>query len=282
MRQYAEFRFAMNSTFTFLLTVIYSLLNQGCGSSEQIASKWSESRIQIDGNLKEWSDSTVFADKDGIRWGVMNDDEYLYLCVMSAKPNLGRQVMARGMTVWFDPNGGEKKTLGVRFPIGMSRGGAVPIQEEGEDKDQRGNSVPLMGRQALNEFEFLGPTENDIQMVPRMQGQGVELHLTSTPERFVYELKIPLASSSKHPYAVESHKGAAIGVGVETNTPGRAAANEGSGEGRGEGGRGGRTGGGGGRGGRMPGGMGPGGGRQTGANVAFSFWSHVQLAEKAR
>ena len=266
------------------MIAVIAMLSAGCGSSLQIASRWSDQKIKMDGNLKEWSDSTVFVEKDGLRCGVMNDDEFVYVCVMSSKPNLGRQIMFRGMTVWFDPNGGSKKTIGIRFPIGMRRG-EMPMQPEGEETDQRGNRLDAMERQAVSDFEFVGPTEKDLQMVSRMQGQGVEMHLTSTPERFVYELRIPLAYSSSHPYAIESHAGSPIGVGFETNAVQRPAAAEG-GEGRGEGGRGGRGGmpgaGGGRGGGRMPGAGGPGGNRQGGANISFDIWAHVQLAAQKR
>lgn len=277
-------RTAMAAALVCSLAASSVLILQGCSSSLQMTSKWSENKIQIDGDLKKWSDSTLFVQKDDIRFGVMNDGEFLYVCVMSSKPNLGRQIMFRGMTVWFDPNGGEKKTYGVRFPIGMGRG-QMPERPDEEETDQRGNRFDAMNRQSLSDFEFIGPTEKDLQMVSRLQGQGVEMHLTSTPERFVYELKVPLAYSSAHPYAVESHPGAPIGVGFETNTFQRPAGAEGGGEGRGEGGgRGGRTGAGrvgGGRGGRMPGGAGPGGNRPGATNITFNFWTLVQLAGKS-
>ena len=281
MTQLLERQTAPSVAFVYSLAAMLVLFLQGCGSSMQLTSKWSEHKIQIDGDLKEWSDSTLFVQKDDIRCGVMNDNEFLYVCVISSKPNLGRQVMFRGMTVWFDPNGGEKKTLGIRFPIGMG-GRDVMTRPEAEERDQRGNGVEPMGRQALNEFEYVGPTDKDLQRVSRLQGQGVEMHLTTTPERFVYQLRVPLAYSSAHPYSVESRPGAPIGIGFETNTPQRPGPAAGGGEGRGEGGRGGQPGMGGGRGGRMPGGAGPGGARPEMANVSFSIWTHVQLAEKLR
>jgi hypothetical protein len=281
MTQLLERRTAPSAAFVYSIAAMLVLFLQGCGSSMQLTSKWSEHKIQIDGDLKEWSDSTLFVQKDDIRCGVMNDNEFLYVCVISSKPNLGRQVMFRGMTVWFDPNGGEKKTLGIRFPIGMG-GRDIMTRPEADERDQRGNGVETMGRQALNEFEYVGPTEKDLQRVSRLQGQGVEMHLTTTPDRFVYQLRIPLAYSSAHPYSVESRPGAPIGVGFETNTPQRPGPAAGGGEGRGDGGRGGQPGMGGGRGGRMPGGAGPGGARPEMANVSFSIWTHVQLAEKVR
>jgi hypothetical protein len=258
----------------------------GCTSTQQLVSRWSENPVRMDASLSDWADSTVFAEKDGIRYGVVNDGEYLYLCMLSSKANLGRQIVFRGMTLWFDPNGGEKKTIGIRFPIGgMGAGRPEMGQQPDQDPEQRGSRLEEMERQSLNEFEYLGPGENDRQRVSRLQGQGLEMHMTTTPERFVYKLKIPLQYSSTHPYAIETHAGAKIGVGIESNSAPRMAEGQRGGEGRGEGTEGGRPGGGGGRGGRgMQGGMGRGGQRPGGSAslVSFNIWSRVQLADKDR
>jgi hypothetical protein len=273
-----------------IITAFFALLIlsiDGCSSTQQLASKWSENPVRMDGGLGDWADSTVFVEKDGIRYGVANDGEFLYLCLISSKANLGRQIMFRGMTIWFDPNGGDKKTIGIRFPIGGTGMGRPEMGQQQPDQDpgQRENRLEEMERQALNEFEYLGPGENDRIRVSRLQGQGLEMHMTATPERFLYKLKIPLQYASQHPYAVETHAGAKIGIGIESNTAARMAQGEPGGEGRGEGVGGGRGGAGGGRGGgRMGGGMG-GGGQRPGGSVAavnFSIWSRVQLAEKSR
>ncbi|MCX6145059.1 MAG: hypothetical protein NTZ35_17800 [Ignavibacteriales bacterium] len=265
----------------FIALLILSI--DGCSPMQQLASKWSENPVRMDGSLADWADSTVFVEKDGIRYGVANDGEFLYLCLISSKANLGRQIMFRGMTIWFDPNGGDKKTIGIRFPIGGTGMGRPEMgqQQPDQDPEQRGDRLEEMERQSLNEFEYLGPGENDRIRVSRLQGQGLEMHMTATPERFLYKLKIPLQYSSQHPYAVETHSGAKIGLGIESNTAARMAQGGPGGEGRGEGTEGGRPGAGGGR---MQGGMGRGGQRPGGsaATVNFSIWSRVQLAEKAR
>jgi len=278
------------------LVLFLAFLAAGCGTTLGIASRWADRRVEIDGNLKEWNDSTSFVEKDGIRCGIMNDEDFVYVCLMSSTPNIGRQLIMRGMTVWFDPNGGTKKLIGVRFPIGGMRGGTMMRPDERvRNPDEAGDRAPQdrrqrfdeSERQALNEFEFLGPGPNDLQRVSRLQGQGVEFHMTATPERFVYEMRIPLACSSQHPYAVESYAGSAIGVGFDSSPADRQMGGERGSEGRGEvpGGvptGGGRAGGGSGRGGRGAGGMGPGGRQQGGANVSFSIWTHVQLADKVK
>lgn len=284
--------FHMDHALTSLaIILLHSFLVSGCGTTLELPSRWADRRIEIDGILREWIDSTAFVEKDGIRCGVMNDKEYVYVCMMSSTPNLGRQLIMRGMTVWFDPNGGEKKVIGVRFPIGSIRGGAMMRPEMGDQRPREAHDRPPEDRrqrfdeiekQALQEFEFLGPGPDDRQRVLRIQGQGVEFHLTATPERFVYEMKIPLAYSSQHPYVVESYAGSVLGVGFDSNVQGRpmgGAAGGDNPEGVPSGG--GRTGRGG-RGGGMPGGMRPGGMQQAGAGATFSFWTHVQLADKTK
>jgi len=280
MRKDVHLRQVSQIVLILVVIAFVGVLVEGCGSTLQLASRWNEQPIRIDGDLNEWSDSTVFADKDGIRLGVRNDDEFLYLCLTASKPDIGRQVRFRGITVWFDPNGGEKKTFGVRFPIGMGRMG-MPVRSGREDAEGEARRIEPDASQALSEFEFFGPTENDRQRISRLQGQGVEVDLKTTAGRFVYELKIPLIFSSRHPYALETHPGATIGVGVESNVPEMGMAGERRPGSRGGVPGGGRPGIGGGRGGRMPGGTGPGGARQGGGGETFSFWSNVQLAEKA-
>jgi hypothetical protein len=198
----------------------------------------------------------------------------------------------RGMTIWFDPNGGDKKTIGIRFPIGGMGMGRPELEQlqPNQDPEQRGNRLEEIERQSLNEFEYLGPGENDRQRVSRLQGQGLEMHITATTERFLYKLKIPLQYASQHPYAVETHAGAKVGIGIESNATPRMGPGEPGSDRRGEGTEGGAPGAGGGRGGGRGaggvrgGGMGRGGQRPGAptAMISFNIWSHVQLAEKAR
>ncbi|MBM3298350.1 MAG: hypothetical protein FJY85_00135 [Deltaproteobacteria bacterium] len=258
-----------------VLSMVICVLFEGCAGALQLASPWSDHTVQIDGVLSEWSDSSAFVRKGDLKLGVMNDDEFLYFCLTSTKAEVGRQVMFRGITVWFDPNGGEKKTFGIRFPIGPERIGMPMRPGRPEREDTRAGSADP---QALAELEFLGPTENDRQRIPRLFGQGLEVDLKSTPNGFVYELKIPLVYSSKHPYALETHAGGLIAVGVESNVaergPGaeRAAGPSGTG-GRAPGGA---------RGGQMPGRSGATGARSMMGGETMSLWVHVQLAERNR
>jgi hypothetical protein len=64
--------------------------------------------------------------------------------------------------------------------------------------------------------------------------QGLDVAFRTEQGSLEYELKIPLARSSDHPYAIETQPGKTIGIGFETGK-----LSEHVGEGRGGGGRGG-------------------------------------------
>ncbi|MEX2088607.1 MAG: hypothetical protein WEB62_02510, partial [Bacteroidota bacterium] len=190
-----------------------------------------------------------------------------------------RGIFMRGLTLWFDPNGGERETFGLRYPIGMMERG-MDVLPRGRRSDPDPDSSGRYSRPLLREFEFLGPDERDRQRVGTVAGKGVEVELRSSREGFIYEAKIPLRYSLEHPYALETRAGETIGFGVELGSgfqgrPGGAGMGvPGSDGGRGRpgGGRGGVRGGG-----RMPAGGPAGEGRVEPVN----FWFSVQLADLA-
>ena len=58
-----------------------------------------------------------FEDKE-FSLGLRNDDKNLFLCLTIDNPMMRAQALTRGLTVWFDPDGGRAKTFGIQFPIG--------------------------------------------------------------------------------------------------------------------------------------------------------------------
>jgi hypothetical protein len=248
------------------IAVLAVVVMAGC-SSTFVISKWRTEQIKVDGDSRDWNDSTSYFGNDDVGIKVTNDEEYLYLLLVTQKREIARQMVTRGLTVWFDPNGGDKKTIGLHYPVGMMGGAGRFRQEENGPPQgmEQGNDASARGMQ---EFEFFGPTDRDRVRLPRMQGKGIEVRIAEHDTRFVYEARIPLIFSLDHPYAIETSTGSTIGVTIEATTAAREAVGGGDqgggapGGGRGGGGGGGRGigGGGGGRGGR--GGIGGGGGGQ--------------------
>lgn len=264
----------------FIVILVFGTIIAGCGTTE-LASRWNEKSIRVDADLSDWADSTVFVEEKNIRVGITNDDDFLYVALFATDTELARGIFVRGLTLWFDPNGGERKTLGLRYPMGMmERGMDVLPRGRRNDPDFDQDSSGRFSMPMVREFEFLGPEERDRQRVGTLDGKGVEVELRSSREGFMYEAKIPLRYSLEHPYALETRAGETIGFGVELGSgfqgrPGGAGMGvPGSDGGRGRpgGGRGGVRGGG-----RMP----PGGPAGGGRVEPIDFWFSVQLAGSA-
>jgi hypothetical protein len=48
---------------------------------------------------------------------IVNDGAFLYLRLSASDAGTRMEITRLGMTVWFDPSGGTKKKLGIRYPV---------------------------------------------------------------------------------------------------------------------------------------------------------------------
>ena len=259
----------MNSTKIQLLTLIITcstILFAGCKEPE-IDSRWRDREISIDGNDSEWGNYIQYYDEDTrVILCMFNDDQNMYIKVSSPNRMMQSQFISMGFTVWFDPNSGNDKKFGVHFPLGkqggglqITRGGEKPTQNDDQEKIQK------MLEEIQKDIELIGPGKNKrlIMTVTEADDLGINVKMGKPKGNLIYELKIPLALSENHPYAVGIVPDKKIGVGFETGKINknemkkRMSDRQGqmSGKPGGMGERGGRPGGMGGRGGnRMPGG----------------------------
>jgi hypothetical protein len=266
------------------LVLLVALLS-GCGSTVDVASSWSNSPVVIDGKADEWASSLKEIKDSPVMFGMRNDQDYLYICLESSDRQFRQQLMGLGMTIWFEPKGGDK--IGIHYPFGMTAGmgmgsmggaggsGGERLGEEPPEggppdmREGRGGSMP----EPVKELEILGPGKNDVERLPIVQTPGIAVQIGQSRGNMVYELKIPLKKTPEHPYAIASGVGSVVDVNFETgkfNPPsGRPGGGmSGGGGGPGEGGFPGAGGTGGGMG-PPPGGMGPidGGSGPTGGGM---------------
>jgi hypothetical protein len=91
----------------------------GCGTMK-MQSNWRENEIEIDGSQTDWKGALTFLEKKNLSFGFMNDDHYLYACLVTGDPMLQSKILRMGFTIWFDATGGKDKKYGIRFPIGFN------------------------------------------------------------------------------------------------------------------------------------------------------------------
>lgn len=269
--------------YSFLSIALASI--SGCGSSTEIPSFWNNNEVVVDGNGAEWKSNTFYLNDQHVTIGARNDQNFLYLCLMSSESQFRRQMVGAGLTIWFEADGGMGK-WGVHYPIGFAGQGRPP-QDDNQEREGAQEDREQMMQAALQQLEILGPAKDDRQMFSALQQiPGIEVKIGNGTTSVVYELKVPLHKSKEYQYAIGGDNISVVKVSMETGSfEGRkkqsADSDDEGGEGGGYGG-GGRRGGGGMGGGRGGGGRGGGGNRQPGgAPSQFKFNANIRLAASA-
>ncbi|MDH5745115.1 MAG: hypothetical protein OEZ52_16355 [Candidatus Aminicenantes bacterium] len=241
--------------FTFFLV--------GCGLFE-MDSKWRDRDIAIDGKSDDWLNAMMYLEEERISLGLLNDDNFLYICMIVDDPFIRGQIVRQGFELWFNPGGGKKKVFGIRFPIGMMEAEMPPEEVRAKDvpmKLDRGEQDPerldQVLRRQMDELEILGPGKDESLRMPVEKAKGIEVKIEVASGVVIYELKVPLHLSEDLPFAIGAKAGDLIGVRLKIPKMdfGQVRRRMGGGMGMPGGGRGGMGGGMGGMG--MPGGMRP-------------------------
>jgi hypothetical protein len=273
----------MKRNFVFFIALVLSWRITLADEKPEVASRWRNAEIKVDGADTEWAEAITYLEKEKLGFGLKNDSSDLYICLKFDRA-IQRQAMMFGFTIWFDPAGKNKKTFGVRFPIGMMNFESdfmpelmAPMEEGGERQKQ----FAAM----LREVEVFGPDKDDHNRFVAGSSFGIQAATFDSPAGLVCELKIPLQSAAGRPYAIAAASGQTLSLGFEMGEFDRGKMRERMGrEGGGFGG--GRPGGG------LPpgGGFPPGGGRPPGGfpggglgrmPSAFKVWMRVNLAASA-
>ncbi len=216
-----------------------ALGTSGCRSFStfSVDSRPAVPEVVINGSSDDWAGRTYSIGGGEVSLGFMNDGGYLYITLLTGDRAIGRQIMTGGLTVWFDPNGGQKKVSGIRFPIpgirpeepGMQLAEPpVEEEEEGTEPEPGPGTGPA-------EIEIIASEKASPRRMALDDAGGIEAAIGPAGAFFVYELKIPLARSEKSPFAVDAAPGAIVGIGFETGRPSRRAGPRAGGEGRPEG-----------------------------------------------
>jgi hypothetical protein len=205
----------MKKTYILLLSlVLYLLLTPMLWARDlNLNSIWTKSEIVIDGKESEWSGKIYYLEDQKIGVGLQNDTTNLYILVKATDRGRQMQIMRTGLTIWLDATGKDKKNLGIHYPIGMQEYGipdvkANPNTEYATEEQNRFTEM-------LKEIEVLGPGKNDRNRIGKANNFGIEAALSDTLGVMIYELKIPLKSTSQYPYAISANPGSSISVGLE-------------------------------------------------------------------
>jgi hypothetical protein len=190
----------------------------------QIDSAWRDHDIVVDGSPSEWPSALVQFEQQPLSVAAVNDGDSLYLVLTTSDWDARAQILRQGLIVWFDNAGGDKKRFGIRYPVGMEPGefrgrggrrGAPSDDPQAGETRPRGRGVDEF-EQPPDRLELLGAKKEDNRTYTLDKAPGIAAKIGNVEGTLVYELKVPLAKSDDHPYAIDAKPGALIGVGLET------------------------------------------------------------------
>lgn len=199
-------------TKTFIISAL-TLGLAGCGTASTYlaVSRPLERQVTIDGRSDDWVGSLNIVADAHLEEGFLNDQDFLYVSLVTEDESLRKEIARGGLTVWLDPKGGDEKVLGIKYPLGAPRGGRPAAQKEeagGRPPEEPAGS-PDSG------LEIYRPGVAQPQKLDLESAKGLELAISKEGRLFVYELKIPLQPSADHPIAVGALPGKTVGIGFE-------------------------------------------------------------------
>ena len=210
---------ALTSKFIILgvLSLLMCFIFVSC-DNYQIESQWRDRDIVVDGRSADWLDALTYVEEFNVSVGIANDADFLYVCAVVGNPLVRMRVMRQGLTVWFDPKDGRKKSLGIRFPLGSQGRNERPV-EFGEEPDME--ILQRVFLLSLNELEILGPGRKEKRRIKKTEAKGVDVAMSVSSGLLVYELKVPLIYSPEQSFAINVHPGRSFGIGIETSPQSR-------------------------------------------------------------
>jgi hypothetical protein len=183
-----------------------------CGNTTALQSQQIDRLVTVDGVEDEWTEAIVPLDSENLSIGVSNDDEYLYLVLVSEDRGVVMQATALGLTIWFDPAGGKEHSFGIQYPMGLLFGIRPDLAVGGPvDPQVRQDHIDA----SLGELHLLLGEDESIRS-PVGAIKGISTNIQTDGDRLVYELKVPLQGSEDFEYAIGAEPGATLGISLET------------------------------------------------------------------
>ncbi len=163
----------------------------GCGE-EEIKSYWLENDITIDGDQMDWQGKLQYLADEHSALGIANDEQNLYLCLVTNDTLKMFQFFVTGFTVWFEPkNGGEK--IGVQYPLKSD-----DIRKMMQKGDRREGNIPdsKLGigefKKMQNELRIINEDNFPMTAYSLNNEIGIKVDVGYQRGQFVYEMQIPI------------------------------------------------------------------------------------------
>ena len=174
-----------------------ALLCGGCLHKMAPDGHYQETPVVADGSAGDWSLPLRFSNESyTLQYNVTNDNKNIYICILSRDEGTAFRMLRAGMTVYFDPKGGEDETIGLHFPL---------RKQPDPDRVRLRSGAPLTNHDNKNEKEelllqsdfygttgFSGIENGQFGVADPKSPFQVAMKLNNQDSLLVYELVVPI------------------------------------------------------------------------------------------
>lgn len=176
-------------------------------------SKWTDSGGRIDPNA--WRKAIFPLGERDASLAIQNDDKYLYVAFLTTDPGLQERILKQGIFIWFDPNGGEARKFGIRYPVAWGTLPASMDELPRSEETSPGSPATGWGR-AGDDLEIYTDGYKEYERIGKKDAGGIDVQVSRLSDTLLCQLSVPLREHGRGPYAVNAAPGDLIGVGIET------------------------------------------------------------------
>ena len=191
-----------------------TLLISGC-MSLAIMGTWVDQGKGPDGD--SWRSKLIPLGERDASLAIRNDDRSMRVVFTTTDPALRDRILKQGIYFWFDPNGGESRRFGIRYPVAWS---ALPVSVDGEPRTEQ----PLPGSPEAGwgkpgeDIEIYTDGYKEYERIGKKDAGGIDAQVLKFSDTLVCMLSVPLGGHAGGPYSLGAVPGDLIGVGVETRS----------------------------------------------------------------
>jgi hypothetical protein len=179
----------------------------------QIKSDPCNTIISVDGIDEEWRSGRSFVISNKTAVGVCKDDKFLYVHLSTSDPELSMQIINFGFYVWLDPQGIQKKTVGIQFPVIQ-----MPPPPPREGNPPVGKELQRILDKRLKDIIIEFPENDDVRKMSTEEAkkQGINAKIGVEPGLLTYELQYPLHVSDAYNLGLGLSKQKQMNICIET------------------------------------------------------------------
>jgi len=156
-------------------------MNTSCSHELAPQNHYQSETVSVDGNAGDWTLPLRYSNSEyTLSYNITNDDQNIYLCMLTKDDEMKRRILKAGMTLYFDPKAEKHKSISLAYPL--------PNNNRQQVNDE---AALLLNADTYNTTGFLGIENGRYSSTSNKNGIKLALRIDNDSS-LVYEASIPV------------------------------------------------------------------------------------------